>query len=160
MPTKKQIESVVAVLNQARSMELHAITQYMNHHFGLDGQDYGKLASAMKKIAIDEMKHAETLAERIKDIDGSLEPTTTFTDKVVPGQKVEEMFGSAAKAEETTIEKYGEFAKICRDNNDPVSALLFERLAVEKQEHLNYFADTADHIKKLGNTFLNRQIKE
>ena len=34
---------VVEVLNQARAMELFAITQYMNQHYGLDSMDYGEL---------------------------------------------------------------------------------------------------------------------
>jgi len=160
MPTKNQIENVVAVLNQARAMEIKVIIQYMNQHYGLDSQDYGKLASAVKKIAIDEMKHAEAFAERIKEIDSTQEPTTQPEKSIITGQAIGDIFGFNAETEEGTIEKYGEFAKICRDNNDPVSAVLFERIAVEEQAHLTYFANTAEHIKSLGNRFLNRQISE
>ncbi|MDR0521241.1 MAG: hypothetical protein LBH00_05240 [Planctomycetaceae bacterium] len=160
MSTKSQIAKVVEVLNQARSMELYGIVQYMNQHYGLGGDDYEKLASALKKIAKDEMKHAEAFAERIKDIDNSLEPTTALAGKITTGQNVTEIFGFNTEAEEDTIEKYGEFAKICRENADPVSAVLFEKISVEEQEHLNYFSDTAAHIKNLGNSFLARQTGE
>lgn len=33
--------NVVEALNKARSMELHAIHQYMNQHYNLDDMDYG-----------------------------------------------------------------------------------------------------------------------
>ena len=61
---------VINVLNKARSMELRAITQYMNQHYGLSEQDYGELAAKIKRISIDEMRHAEMFAERIKDLGG------------------------------------------------------------------------------------------
>jgi bacterioferritin len=35
---------VIDALNQARAMELFAITQYMNQHYGLDSMDNGELA--------------------------------------------------------------------------------------------------------------------
>ncbi|HON23533.1 MAG TPA: ferritin-like domain-containing protein, partial [Syntrophales bacterium] len=65
---------VIEVLNKARAMELQAIHQYMNQHYNLDDMDYGELAANVKLIAIDEMRHAEMFAERIKELGG--EPTT------------------------------------------------------------------------------------
>ena len=64
---KTRKEKVIEVLNKARSMELFAIHQYMNQHYNLSDKDYGELAANMKLIAIDEMRHAEDFAERIKD---------------------------------------------------------------------------------------------
>ena len=63
--TKKK---VVEVLNQARSLELQAIHQYMIHHYHLDNMDYGDMAAKVKLIAIDEMRHAELFADRIEDL--------------------------------------------------------------------------------------------
>jgi bacterioferritin len=153
----EQAKKVVEVLNKARSMELYAILQYLNQHYGLDDDDYGKLASEVKKIAIDEMKHAEAFAERIKDIDGSLEPTTEIDGKVIRGQEVEAIFPFNADSESSTMAVYNNFMKICRENNDSISATLFEKIIAEEQKHFNYFDDTATHIKKLGNSFLARQ---
>lgn len=143
---------VIDVLNKARSMELYAIIQYMNQHYNLDDQDYGKLAKEVRRIAIDEMRHAEDFAERIKDIDG--EPTTQHEGGIKKGQGVREIFAFDAGVEEDTIKKYNEFIKICRENNDQVSANLFQRIIDEEQEHFNYFDDTATHIKELGDHFL------
>ena len=64
---KERVAKVIEVLNKARSMELYAVHQYMNQHYNLDDLDYGEFASKIKLIAIDEMRHAEQFAERIKD---------------------------------------------------------------------------------------------
>ena len=86
--TKKK--KVIEVLNKARSLELKAIYQYMNQHYNLDNMDYGDLALKVKLIAIDEMRHAEMFAERIKELDG--EPTAEPAAKIEKGQKVEAIF--------------------------------------------------------------------
>ena len=65
---KERVAKVIEVLNKARSMELYAVHQYMNQHYNLDDLDYGEFASKIKLIAIDEMRHAEQFAERIKEL--------------------------------------------------------------------------------------------
>lgn len=150
----EQRKKVIDVLNTARSMELYAIVQYMNQHYGLDDFDYGSLASQVKKIAIEEMKHAEMFAERIKEIEG--EPTAELGGKIVHAQEVEKIYPFNANVEAETVVKYNEFMKICRENNDSVSATLFEKIIADEQQHFNYFDDTNNHITKLGNSFLAR----
>ena len=148
-------KAVVDALNKARSGELHAIYQYMNQHYNLDDLNYPKLASKMRAIAIDEMRHAEEFAERIKDLDG--EPTAEFSEKVVKAQDIREIYRFDANLEDATIDMYNDFWELCRENNDMVSASLFERIINEEQEHFNYFDDTDNHIKELGDSFLARQ---
>ena len=145
---------VLEALNKARAMELYAITQYMNQHYTLDDMDYGELASKMKAIAIDEMRHAEDFAERIKDLDG--EPGAKQEGTLQKGQDVRAIYPFNSAVEDDTIEKYNEFVKICRENGDQVSANLFERIIDEEQAHWDYFSDTDDHIKTLGDHFLAR----
>ncbi|MDR3232524.1 MAG: hypothetical protein LBT46_02440 [Planctomycetaceae bacterium] len=161
MSNKEKISKVVEVLNTARSMELNGIVQYLNQHYGLGGDDYGKLAAEMKKIAKDEMHHAEAFAERIKDIDNALEPTAKLIpSEITKGQEVEAIYSFDAQAESHTIAEYGKFAAVCRENNDYVSAVLFEKIITEEQEHFNYFSDTDEHIKKLGSSFLAKQVEK
>ncbi len=149
---KEKRKAVVEVLNEARKMELHAIVQYMNQHYGLDDMDYGELAGNIKLIAIDEMKHAEDFAERIKELGG--EPVTDRAAEVVPAQPVEKIFPFDSNLEDDTIDKYNQFQKVCVENGDSISAKLFERIIDEEQMHLNYFDDIGDHIEQLGAAFL------
>ena len=143
---------VLTVLNKARAMELLAIHQYMNQHYGLDDMDYGELAANLKLIAIDEMRHAETFAERIKELGG--EPVTEKDGKVKAGQKVEEVFPFDASLEDDTIDQYNQFLLTCQANGDYVSARIFETILEEEQAHYNYFDNVNEHIKKLGDTYL------
>ncbi|MGE4311473.1 bacterioferritin [Desulfovibrio sp.] len=143
---------VIEVLNKARALELHAIHQYMNQHYSLDDMDYGELAANMKLIAIDEMRHAENFAERIKELGG--EPTTNKEGKVVTGQDVPAIYESDANQEDATIEAYSQFLAVCKEQGDIVSARLFERIIDEEQAHLTYYENIGSHIAKLGDTYL------
>src|SRR5208283_5902899 len=93
---------VIDALNGARSMELHAIHQYMIQHYDLDNSDYGDMAMKMKLIAIDEMRHAEMLADRIEELGG--QPTSELSDAVRKGQTVEAVFPFDIKLEDDAID--------------------------------------------------------
>ena len=146
--------AVVAALNKARSMELHAIHQYMNQHYNLDDKDYGELAMNMKLIAIDEMRHCEMFAERIKELGG--EPTSELAAKVVKGQDVQTIFSSDATAEDDTIYVYNMLRKECAENGDILTAKLFDTIIEEEQAHMNYFDNVSGHIETLGDTYLSK----
>ena len=148
----KNKEKVIEVLNKARAMELQAIHQYMNQHYNLDNMDYGDMAAKVKLIAIDEMRHAEMFADRIKELDG--EPTTEIAGQVETGQKVEAVFPFDAKLEDDTMTVYNQFLLMCRENGDSISVKLFETIIDEEQIHFNYFDNVNDHIMKLGQVYL------
>ena len=153
--TKEQRkEKVIEVLNKGRALELNAIIQYMNHHYNLDDMDYGDMAAKVKLIAIDEMRHAEMFAERIKELGG--EPTTEPSGKAEKGQNVKSMFSSDSKLEDGAIEAYNQFLLVCRDNGDSTSVKLFEAIIDEEQVHFNYFDNVGGHIEKLGETYLSQ----
>lgn len=147
-------QKVIEVLNQARAGELQAIGQYMNQHYNLDDMDYGELAAKIKLIAIDEMRHAEMFAERIKELGG--EPTTEMSEKVMRGQDIKTIFPFDSGLEDDTIDMYNEFLQVCRENGDSTTAKIFETIIDEEQEHLNYFDNISEHIEKLGDAFLGR----
>ena len=145
-------QKVTDVLNNARAMELQAISQYMNQHYNLDDMDYGDLAGKIKLIAIDEMRHAEMFAERIKELGG--EPVAGYTGKIERGQAVEAIFAFDSDLEDDAIDAYNQFLLVCRENGDSVSMKLFEQIIEEEQIHYNYFDNIQGHIEKLGDTYL------
>ncbi|RXF77159.1 ferritin-like domain-containing protein [Nitratidesulfovibrio sp. SRB-5] len=153
-PREARKAKVIEVLNRARAMELNAITQYMNQHYGLDNMDYGALAADMKLIAIDEMRHAEMFAERIKELGG--EPTTEREGDLVKGQDVQTIFPYDAGLEDDTIDAYNQFLQVCRENGDSISMKLFETIIEEEQVHFNHFDNVGEHLKNLGDTYLSK----
>ena len=144
--------NVIDALNQARSMELQSIHQSMNQHYNLDDRDYGEMAAQVKLIAIDEMRHAEMFAERIKELGG--EPTTDPAGKIEKGQAVEKVFSFDAMEEDEAIDAYNAFLLVCQENGDSISAKLFETVIDEEQMHFNYFDSVNGHIETLGSAFL------
>ncbi len=149
---ERRKENVIDVLNRARAMELQAISQYMNQHYNLSDMDYGDMAAKIKLIAIDEMRHAEMFAERVKELGG--EPTAELAAKVERGQKVQSAFSFDVKLEDDTIDSYNHFLLACRENGDSTSAKIFELVIDEEQIHFNYFANVNNHIEKLGDSYL------
>lgn len=145
-------KKVIEALNKARSMELRVIHQYMIQHYGLDDMDYGELAAKVKLIALDEMRHAEIFAERIKELGG--EPTTDKAGGIEQGQEVELIFPFDADLEDKAMAAYNGFLEICRQMGDSTSMKIFEEIIDEEQAHFNYFDGIGTHIKKLGRAYL------
>lgn len=145
-------EKVLEVLNQARTAELEAILQYMEHHYELEDQDLPKLAMRLKAISIEEMKHAEMLAERVLYLEG--QPTYKINRKVEKGQEVADMIKTDRELEATAIKMYNDSAKVCDEASDRVSKELFETLLAQEEEHWDQFDNVIDHIEKMGAAYL------
>jgi len=145
-------KKVIELLNQARASELTAILQYMAHHYELEDGDFGKLASVLKKTAIDEMKHAEKLAERILFLNGT--PTSKPDGEIKKGQEIAEMLATDIALEEGAVKMYNESANACAAEKDQISKQLFEELLGEEEEHLDVFQNVKKHVDKLGPAYL------
>jgi bacterioferritin len=145
-------QKVIDLLNKARSRELTAISQYMAQHYELEDQDFGKLASKIKEIAIQEMKHAEKLADRILFLKG--EPTSKPDGVAKKGQKIQDMFTTDIALEAQAIKMYNEASVTCAAEKDQISKELFEELLKEEEVHLNTFENIKGHIDKLGAAYL------
>jgi bacterioferritin len=145
-------KKVIDLLNQARSRELTAITQYMAQHYELEDQDFGKLGSKLKEIAIQEMKHAEKLAERILYLKG--EPTSKPDGVAKKGQKIQEMLATDIGLEAQAIKMYNDASVACAAEKDQISKEVFEELLKDEEDHLNTFENTKDHVDKLGAAYV------
>ncbi len=145
-------QKVIELLNQARSRELSAITQYMAQHYELEDRDFGKLAGKLKEIGIAEMKHAEKLAERILFMNG--EPISKPDGVAKKGQEIAEMLKTDIDLETEAIKMYNEAALTCAAEKDQISKGLFEELLKEEEGHLDDFENIKDHVEKLGASYL------
>ena len=145
-------KKVIDLLNGARSRELTAISQYMAQHYELEDQDFGKLGSKLKEIAIQEMKHAEKLAERILYLKG--EPTSKPDGVAKKGQKIQDMLAVDIVLETQAIKMYNDASVVCAAEKDQISKEVFEELLKDEEEHLNYFENMKDHVEILGAAYL------
>jgi len=149
---KANAGKVVDLLNDARSRELGAILQYMAHHYELEDADFGKLAKTMKEIAIQEMKHAEDLAERILFLGGT--PTSQLQPQPKKGQTIPQMLVTDEALEAGAVQLYNASAVRCAELGDQISKELFEKLLADEEGHLDTFQNIADHVKQLGESYL------
>jgi bacterioferritin len=145
-------KKVIDLLNAARSRELTAISQYMAQHYELEDQDFGKLASKFKEVAIAEMKHGEKLAERVLFLKG--EPTSKPDGVAKKGQAIVDMLKTNIGLEATAIKMYNDASVVCASEKDQISKEIFEELLKDEEEHLSYFENVKNHIDKLGAAYL------
>jgi bacterioferritin len=124
----------------------------MGQHYELEDQDFGKLASKLKEIAIAEMKHAEKLAERILFLHGV--PTSKPDGEAKKGQAIPEMLTTNIGLESQAIKMYNEAALACAAEKDQVSKEVFEELLKEEEDHLNTFENIKNHVEKIGQAYL------
>ena len=145
-------QNVIDLLNAARASELTAIMQYMAHHYELENADFHKLADELKRIAIEEMKHAERFAERILFLGGT--PTYQADGHVMKGQSITDMMTRDYQLEEMAIRMYNESAIECAAERDQVSKDLFEELLVQEEGHLHHFENINSHVEQMGDAYL------
>lgn len=140
-------------LNMARVMELTAILHYMKAHYILEDMAYTYLADSVKDIAIEEMRHAEYLSQRILELGGnpvSLPNVSRFDSN----KNASIQFTTMKDIEAETVSAYEVFCGELAANNDHVSAQLMKKILVQEEQHFQYFDDTLSHIVALGDTFL------
>src|SRR5215510_11123927 len=82
-------DQVIQHLNETLKNELTAINQYWLHYRMLDNWGIKKLAEYERHESIDEMKHADKLAERIFFLDGL--PNFQSLGRLRVGETVEEL---------------------------------------------------------------------
>lgn len=136
-------EKVIGILNAARSMELRAISQYMAHHYQLDYANLPTLAKAVKEVAIMEMRHAEMLAERIRDLNGV---PVTVPDGSVQDMDIMSGFQADAELENETQSKYQEYVNTLAPL-DAVSEQLLKKIMMQEEGHLQFFDDVVAHME-------------
>jgi bacterioferritin len=129
-------EALLDILNQSIAREIAVTIQYMWHHVTAIGLESAEVEEIFKKVAIEEMKHAEKFAERLDYLGGV---PTTKPSPIVTGGSVEKMLKDNLKAEEEAIALYKKAIQICIENNDPVSRLLYEEILSDEEDHHNTF---------------------
>ncbi len=151
-------EKSIGLMNQAMADELAAIDQYMYFHFHCDDQGFDLLAGLFKQTAIQEMLHAERIAERILFLKGEVEMKRQ--QDVVTVHDIAKMLELSKKLEEDAVVMYNKFANECSAAGDNVSKKLFEDLAEQEEGHFDNFDTQEEHLEKFGEQFLALQSIE
>ncbi len=149
---------VIAELNKALREELTAINQYFLHAEMCENWGYHRLADFIKKQSIGEMKHAESLMERILFLDGtpSMQPL-----EVKIGGTVKVMIENDLALELGAVKMYNEAVAIAVNEGDNGSRELLEKLVKDEEEHVDFLEAQTHQIKELGyENYLSQQMGE
>src|SRR5579872_4270814 len=139
---------VVDYLNQALKNELTAVNQYFLHYRLLAHWGMQKLAKFEYDESIDEMKHADWLAERILFLDGL--PNFQLLGRLRIGETVEELLKADFALEEESIPPLREAIAHSETVRDYVSRDLFKRILDNEEEHIDMLEKQFDLIKLMG----------
>jgi len=139
---------VIEQLNAALSSELTAIVQYMTQSEMCQNWGYKRLSDLTKARAIEEMKHAEGLIERIIFLDGI--PSVDVGLKPQLGSKVQEQLDIDLKDELDAVREYNNAVKVCAEAKDEGSKSLFESMIRDEERHADFLEAQLHAIKEMG----------
>jgi bacterioferritin len=139
---------VIDYLNQALTNELTAVNQYWLHYRLLAHWGLGKLASFERGESIDEMKHADRLAERILFLDGL--PNFQAIGRLKIGETVEEVLRADLALEHEAIPLLREAIAHCESVRDFVSRELLAEILANEEDHVDTLETQFEMIERMG----------
>lgn len=139
---------VIEFLNLALKNELTAINQYFLHYRMLDNWGVKRLAKFEHDESIDEMKHADRLAERILFLDGL--PNFQMLGRLRIGESVEEILKADLELEEEAIPPLRQAIVHCEKVHDFVSRDLFAHILQNEEEHVDTLETQFEMIRQMG----------
>src|SRR5215475_9553303 len=126
---------VIEFLNEQLTAELTAINQYFLHAKMQENNGWTKLAKHTRAESIDEMRHAETLTERILFLEGLPNLQKLFPLRI--GETVPEQFAADMKIEVEAVERLRRGIAYMREVGDVTSARVFEDILADEEHHID-----------------------
>jgi len=141
-------DKVIEYLNKALTNELTAINQYWLHYRVLADWGVSKLAEYERKESIEEMQHADRLAERILFLEAL--PNFQAIHKLKVGETVEEILKADLALEHEAIPLLRDAAEHAKSVRDYTSEKLFEDILANEEEHVDFLETQFDMIERMG----------
>lgn len=150
-------EKVLEALNARLAEELTAINQYIVHAEECEDWGYEKLAQAIKARAIQEMKHAEALIERILFLEGK--PLVTKLNPINIGEEVPQFHRFDLAAEYEAVKAYNETIKLAAEQGDNATKVMLEGILKDEEAHVDWLEAQLDQIEQMGlENYLAQQV--
>jgi bacterioferritin len=150
MATKQEI---VKELQKSYWMEIETVMNYIANSVNLDGVRAEEIKKSLAADITEEITHAQTLAKRIKELDGLVEGSNSFKPEQVSLQPKEDttdvvsVIEGVIEAEKGAIAQYNKIIKMC-DGVDYVTQDLVISLLAQEESHLIEFRGFLKEYKK------------
>lgn len=148
-------QDYISLLNQAVSREIQVAIQYMLQHAKmeklirkcipenilLDKTTYAAVGKFLREFAIQEMKHAAAVMERVYYLGGE---ATTMSNTPSIGDSLSAFAKNGLKAEEEALTLYRKIIEAAGRIGDWETRELFEKIYGEEEKHLFKFQEYAN----------------
>lgn len=148
---------IIELLNEVLTAELTAVNQYFGHSRIQKNWGYTRLADHSYEESIDEMKHADTLIERILYLEGM--PNLQRLGSVRLGENPVEQFRLDLEVEREAVERLNNGIALCVSRGDNGTRELLADMLTSEEEHVDWLETQLDLVDKLGEQlYLSEQM--
>jgi bacterioferritin len=155
----KASERVVEQLNKLLTLELTVINQYFAHTKMCENWGYPRLAKRFRDIAMEEMKDAEEIIERVLFLEGI--PNMQRLGPVKLGENVPEQLSVQLEGERQALKVLAEGVAISLEVGDQASREFFASRLPEEEGHVDWLETEISIIQHVGEqNYLAQQISE
>src|SRR4030042_369794 len=142
-PATKVSDKLKGMLNDGIAREIAVSIQYMWQHVQVIGVKGIAVQDQFKKTAITEMKHAESMAERLWYLEGT---PTTKPAPIMVGESLREFLELDIKAEEEAIILYKKIIEQAQKETDVTTAFIFKEILEDEEEHHDLFTTMLEEV--------------
>jgi len=136
---------ILAMLNEALATEIVCMLRYRRHYYTAKGIDNVSIKAEFLEHANDEEEHANTIAERIVQLNGEpdLDPVHLAEKSIADYDEstdIREMIKANLVAERLAIEAYRQMIERIGDT-DPTTTLMLTEVLTKEEEHAEDMRD-------------------
>lgn len=144
----KSDPKVIEFLNRVLRNELAAINQYFLHSRMFLDWGLKSIGDYEFQESVDEMKHADSLIERILFLEGL--PNMQDIGQLRIGEHTREMLECDLALEMEALPDLREAIEYCESCKDFVSRDLFDSILVAEEDHVDWLETQLDLIDRVG----------
>ncbi|WP_439155187.1 bacterioferritin [Yoonia sp.] len=146
-------------LQEALSMEMAAVQQYLLHAHVLDDWGIDVLARQMRQEMTEELGHAGRFIDRILFLGGDPKVKPAKTPK--RADTLEDMFRADLEDEMSAIAFYSAAARAASDDMDVGTRMLFEALVLDEEGHQDWLTRQLALLERMGEpTFIAQNMSD
>ncbi len=149
---------IIEALNRALTIELTAINQYFIHAKMCENWGYHRLAKKHHEESIGEMKHADSLIDRILFLEGI--PNIARYDVIRAGTGVKDQLEHDLKLELGGVKVYNAAIDLAVQIKDAGSREILEHILSDSEAHVDWLESQLNIIKEVGlDNYLSQQLE-